>query len=174
MKDKNFYKIVRNIIIVTSILAAVIVVLAGRQAQIYYRYYKEEKLLSIKGNIEFYKVINTLENPELKIKLKEYTSIFYFEIDDRKIDWDELEKVSGDNKDCEIKILAEDRKRLQNMGVDIQQLKIGEKEYIRWQDVRSYYCKSVYMCVIVAVLCSAICIFFIYLAIGKRYEKLTW
>ena len=173
MKDKNFHKIVQNIIVVISILSAIIAVIAGWQAKTYCRYYKEEKLLNIKGNIESYK-INTLNDPELRIKLKEYTCTFYFEIDDRKVDWDELEKTSGDNKDCEIKILAEDRKRLQNMSVDIQQLKIGEKEYIRWQDIRSYYHTSVYMCVIVVVLCSAICIFFIYLATGKRYEKLTW
>lgn len=173
MQYEDSYKIIRNIFIVISVLAGIMAGIIGWQAKKYYEYYKYEKLLSIKGNIEGYRV-NTLDNLELEMKLKGYTCTFYFEIDDSKFSWDDLEKESGINKDCEIKILLEDKKRLQNMGVNIQQLKIGEKEYISWKDMKRYYHKSVYECIFMACMYLSGCIFFIYLATGKRYEKLTW
>lgn len=155
-------------------LAAIFTICIINEIKTSYNYSKIKEIARIEGNIDSYEIIEGYSrygpDYELNIKLKGYKCIFYFNNNDFGApDWKEIENETGKNKDCKIGILVENKNILQeDKYVEIEELQVGEKEYINWLKIKEYHHKSVYVEIAFAVVGLGVCIFFVYLALNPR------
>lgn len=173
-----FYKFIRSILITLSILSGIIFIILIKDVNSDYKQVKirENELVKITGNIKSYKIDNINNSTYyLDIKLQDYNSTFQFSSDSllKTVDWAILEDEIQNLDECNIWVVQDDKKNIQkNKGVDIQQLKINGKLYIKWSQVKKYYCISLVFSILLIFFCLFACLFFIYLVVGKKYLEM--
>ena len=172
------YKFIRKIFIILSILSAIIFIIFMKEANSDYAQCKTEKkdLVKVKGSINSYTIDDMNNRYYLGIKLKDYDSEFQFSADSWStiVDWSQLEADIQDLKECEIWILKNDKDNIQkSKNIDIQQLQIEGKKYIEWTKVVKKYYVSFYLNILLLAFSLFTCLFFAYLASGKRYLKIN-
>ena len=172
------YKFIRKIFIILSILSAIMFIIFMKEVNSDYAQCKIEKkdLVKVKGSINSYTIDDMNNGYYLGIKLKDYDSEFQFSADSWPtiVDWSQLEADIQDLKECEIWILKNDKDNIQkSKNIDIQQLQIEGKKYIEWTKVVKQYYVSFYLSILLLAFSLFTCLFFAYLASGKRYLKIN-